>query len=240
MAVKTYKLTSPAMRGPEVKTIQRRLAGANKFKENYKPGTIDGVFGEGTAAACYRAKWALGYPKDQLQRTYGPTLDGYLTGATALPRDYQQRRADRKKAAATVVSLGSKALARAKTKLGVTESPNGSNRQEFGAWYGFNGVPWCAIFMTWCFDPIGSKAFAKGSRFSYVGAIVAAARRGGAGLAIVKDPKAGDLVCWGDYHVGIFEGRVTGGYTSIEGNWSNKVARVKHSWGGVVFVRVTS
>src|SRR5215831_8340274 len=145
MAVRTYKLTSPAMRGPEVKTIQRRLAGANKFKENYKPGTIDGVFGEGTAAACYRAK----------------------------------------------------------CKLGVTESPIGSNRQEFGVWYGFNGVPWCAIFMTWCFDPIGSKAFVRGSRFSYVGAITAAARAGGRGLAVVKDPRPGDLVCWGDYHVGI-------------------------------------
>ena len=95
--------------------------------------------------------------------------------------------------------------------------------------------------MTWCFDPIGSKAFVRGSRFSYVGAITAAARAGGRGLAIVKDPKPGDLVCWGDYHVGIFEGRVTGGYTSIEGNWSNKVARVKHSWGGgAVFVRVTN
>jgi peptidoglycan hydrolase-like protein with peptidoglycan-binding domain len=72
--MKTYKLTSPLMRGDEVKTLQRTLAGANKFKENYKPGTVDGVFGEASAAACYRAKWALGYPKDRLQRTYGATL----------------------------------------------------------------------------------------------------------------------------------------------------------------------
>ena len=118
---RTYKLTSPAMRGDEVKTIQRRLAGANVFKENYKPGVIDGIFGEGTAAACYRAKWALGYPKSALARTYGPTLDGYLTGAAKLPADYAQRRKDRKQA--VPVALGPKALARAKTKLGVTESP---------------------------------------------------------------------------------------------------------------------
>jgi hypothetical protein len=139
-----------------------------------------------------------------------------------------------------VVSRGSKALARAKTKLGVSENPFGSNRQEFGQWYGFNGVPWCAIFASWCYVGVGSKAFVRGSRYSYVGAIVSAARAGGRGLTVTRDPKAGDLVCWGDQHVGLFEGRVSGGYTSIEGNWSNKVARVKHSWGGVVFVRVTS
>jgi CHAP domain len=237
--MKTYKLTSPLMRGDEVKTVQRTLAGANKFRENYRPGTIDGQFGEGTAAACYRAKWAMGYPKDKLQRTYGPTLHNYLKGNTALPDAYAKRRKERKAAAKTAVSLGSKALARAKTKIGVTESPFNSNKTEFGSWYGFNGVPWCAIFATWCYVPVGSKAFARGSRFSYVGAIVARARAAGGGMTVVSDPKPGDLVCWGDRHVGLFEGRVTGGYTSIEGNWSNKVARVKHSWGGVVFVRVT-
>ena len=238
--MKTYKLTSPLMRGDEVKTVQRTLAGANKFKENYRPGTVDGKFGTQTASACYRAKWALGYPKSQLQRTYGPTLHNYLKGTTPLPDAYKRRRADRKKSAASITSLGQKALTRAKTKIGVTESPFGSNRQEFGVWYGFNGVPWCAIFMTWCFVGVGSKAFIRGSRYSYVGAIVANARAGGRGLMVTNTPRAGDLVCWGDQHVGIFEGRVTGGYTSIEGKWSNKVARVKHSWGGVVFVRVNN
>jgi len=239
--MRSYKLTSPLMRGDEVKRqVQPRLAGNNKFKENYRPGKIDGVFGESTAVAAYRAKWALGYPKDQLKRTYGPTLDNYLTGKTALPTDYAKRRKDRKQQATTVTPLRTKALARAKTKLGVTESPFGSNRQEFGQWYGFNGVPWCAIFVTWCYDPIGSKAFVRGSRFSYVGAIVAAAKAGGRGLAIVRDPLPGDLVCWGDYHVGLFEAKTSTGYSSIEGNWSNKVARVKHNWGGVVFVRVVN
>jgi len=239
--MKTYKLTSPPMHGDEVKTVQRRLGGANKFKQNYHPGKVDGVFGTQTAAACHRAKWALGYPSKDLQRTYGPTLDNYLTGKTSLPKEYQHRRADRRKAAATVVSLGSKALARAKTKVGVGESPPGSNRQEFGAWYGFNGVPWCAIFATWCYDPIGSKAFARGSRFSYVGAVVAAARAGGRGLMITRTPRPGDLVCWGDYHMGIYEGATVSGFRSIEGNYADKVSRVTHGRGsGAVFVRVTN
>ena len=238
--MKSYRLTSPYMRGSEVTTIQKRLAGNNKFKENYKPGKADGVFGEQTASACYRAKWALGYPSKELKKTYGPTLDNYLRGVNPLPSDYVTRRKQRKQAAASVATLGAKALKRAQSKVGVGESPMGSNKQEFGVWYGFNGVPWCAIFMTWCYDPVGSKAFTKGSKYSYVGAIVAAARAGGRGLALTASPKPGDLVCWGDYHVGMFEGWTSSGYRSIEGNYANKVSRVTHARGSGVFVRVTS
>jgi hypothetical protein len=238
--MKTYKLTSPLMRGDEVKTLQRRLGGANTFKENYRPGNVDGKYGEQTASAAYRAKFALGYPKKELNKAYGPTLDNYLTGKMKLPSAYVTRRRDRKKQAATVASFGQKALARAKTKIGVTENPPGSNRQEFGAWYGFNGVAWCAIFMSWCFAGVGSKAFVRGSRYSYVGAIVSAARAGGRGLMIVSTPKPGDLCCWGDQHVGIFEGFTRSGFNSIEGNYASKVTRVTHgSRSGITFVRVT-
>lgn len=42
-------------------------------------------------------------------------------------------------------------LAIARVCLGTTEMPAGSNRQMFGDWYGWNGVPWCAIFVSYCF-----------------------------------------------------------------------------------------
>jgi peptidoglycan hydrolase-like protein with peptidoglycan-binding domain len=235
----SYRLTSPLMRGAEVKSLQRRLAGANRFKENYRPGPIDGQFGEATAAASYRAKWALGYPKAELKRTYGPTLDNYLTGTTRLPDDYAKRRRDRKQQATTLTPLREKALKVAKDNLGVAESPPGSNKVKFSAWYGLVG-PWCAMFVSYCYDTQGSGAFVKGSRYSYVGAITAAARAGGRGLAIVRDPKPGDIVCWGDYHTGLFEGWTASGFSSIEGNYANKVSRVTHARGNQVFVRVTN
>ena len=223
--MKTYKLTSPSMRGNEVKTLQRRLGGVNIFKENYRPGSPDGVFGESTAGACYRAKWALGYPTDELKRTYGETLDQFLTDKVKLPDDYKKRRQDRKKAAAQK-PIGEKALTEAKKHIGVKESPAGSNRVKFSAWYGIIG-PWCAMFVTYCFDTQGSKAFVKGSRYAYVPAIVAAARGGGRGLAIVTAPKPGDLVCFDwDHdrtadHVGIFEKwNSDGTFSCIEGNTS--------------------
>lgn len=32
-----------------------------------------------------------------------------------------------------------------RTQLGYSENPRGSNRTKYGAWYGMNGVAWCAI-----------------------------------------------------------------------------------------------
>jgi peptidoglycan hydrolase-like protein with peptidoglycan-binding domain len=222
--MKTYKTTSPPMRGDEVKSIQRRLSGVNKFKENYQPGKIDGVFGQTTAAAAQRAKHWLGYPPEKMQRTYGTTLDAYLTDKIKLPEAYQKRRAARIKAK-PAIPLRQKALTEAKKHLGVKESPAGSNRCKFSTWYGILG-PWCAMFCTWCYDTVGSKAFIRGSRYAYVPYIVQDARRGTNGLAITNSPQPGDLVCF-DWtkdgtsdHVGLFEAwtKKAGEFTAIEGN----------------------
>ena len=40
----------------------------------------------------------------------------------------------------------------AASQIGVKESPAGSNRSKYGKWFGLNGVPWCAIFLDWCFE----------------------------------------------------------------------------------------
>jgi peptidoglycan hydrolase-like protein with peptidoglycan-binding domain len=40
-------------------------------------------------------------------------------------------------------------VAHCRSKIGVSESPAGSNRQPFGVEYGWNGVAWCAEF-AWC------------------------------------------------------------------------------------------
>src|SRR5262245_39381108 len=85
---------------------------------------------------------------------------------------------------------GSAAQARLKTaqgEVGVKESPANSNNQKYGAWYGMNGVPWCAIFCTWA-DQTGqnpySKSFVKGNRWSYVPYIVSDAQLGKNGLSV--------------------------------------------------------
>lgn len=42
---------------------------------------------------------------------------------------------------------------RAKFELEYTEK--GDNETKYGAWYGLNGQPWCAIFVSWCYDKAG-------------------------------------------------------------------------------------
>jgi hypothetical protein len=120
-------------------------------------------------------------------------------------------------------------LDKAKSQLGVKESPMNSNMNLYGAWYGMNGVPWCAIFCAWC-DQMSlnpSETFHKGSYYSYVPYIVSDARLGLRGLSITSSPQPGDLVCYdwsrdGEFdHVGFFEGWTSGRvFNAIEGNTS--------------------
>lgn len=141
-------------------------------------------------------------------------------------------------------------------ELGYKESPSGSNQNKYGAWYGMNGQPWCAMAATWAYEhvPGGSPSFVKGSRYAYCPYIVADARGGKYGLKTTDDPSPGDLVVY-DWsydtvydHVGLFEKWVgPSTFQAIEGNTSTsnnsnggEVMRRTRSLGdaSIVFVRV--
>ena len=124
-----------------------------------------------------------------------------------------------------------RALSAATKYLGVKESPANSNKTKFGAWYGVDGQPWCAIFVTYCFevDAGGSPSFVKGQNYAYCPDVVSDARNGRNGLSTSASPIPGDLVLYdwgfdGTYdHIGIFEGWAQGStstFTAIEGNTS--------------------
>jgi hypothetical protein len=80
-------------KGP-IHGAQWLLSGHNVFKENYKPGPVDGHFGERTGEACVRAKMALGYA-EPCEPTFGDKLYAYLTGEKSLPSAYKARRTKR-------------------------------------------------------------------------------------------------------------------------------------------------
>ena len=153
------------------------------------------------------------------------------------------------------------ALSKAITQLGMKESPPESNNQKYGSWYGMNGVPWCAIFVTWCYEQgafdlgLDSPSFVKGSYYSYCPYIVSDARSNRRGLKTTDDPIPGDLVVYdwqGDTvydHVGLFEKWTSGQsqFQAIEGNTSlsndsnggEVMRRSRSKTGqGTVFVRV--
>jgi len=184
-------LTSPKMAGQRVKDAQWLLAGHTRFKglAPYKDGKVDGIYGTVTAAATRSAKYWCGYPAASCDRVFGQTLYEYLRTEhwRPLPKPYQDRRAAR--LAAVAKTPGVKALEFAVGEIGNHESPYGSNLSKYGAWYGFNGVPWCAIFESYCFAHTGHPAY----RYAACEQIYADAAAGRNGLKLVWSPMPGDL-----------------------------------------------
>lgn len=220
--MRILKLTSPYMRGDDVKDAQRAL---QKF--GAWVGKIDGVFGPTTAAASKQAKWMLGYPERQCTQTYGQALHDYLTRKKK-PSALMRRRAEKRKVSHK--PMREKALAESVKWIGTKESPPNSNKVMFSDWYGLRG-PWCAMFVTWCYVKAGSKSFdPKKARWAYCPFMVNDARAQRNGLVVVPVDKVqpGDIAMFdwqGDGisdHVGIVETKPNskGAFKCIEGNTS--------------------
>lgn len=131
----------------------------------------------------------------------------------------------------------------ARAELGTTESPAGSNKTKYGAWYGLNGQPWCMIFIQWCFAQAGT---ALPARTASCGELMRAAQS--AGRWVTKDLLPGDVVIY-DFpggaatdHCGIVEAVAEDGVTAIEGNTSisgsqsngGQVCRKERPWRYIV------
>lgn len=250
MLKRTLILTSPHLHGPDVRDCQYLLA-HNKFAD-FKPGKPDGDYGENTAHAAKRAKYQLGYPQAKVNNTFGPKLYGFLHGDTPLTQSMRLRRKTRLKQLAKVNTVKAKALqiALGEAKKGVTEYPAGSNLNPYGRWYGFNGVPWCAMFVSYCLAHAGDRHGVKTAlafQFEYWG------RAHQHGLSITTDPEPGDIVVYhhNQGHVGIFKkwtSRRSGSFSAVEGNTSSGgsqdnggavlIQQRSTHWVPTVFVRV--
>jgi hypothetical protein len=247
-------LTTPHMHGQKVKDAQWLLAGHNEIKvggqlATYKNGAIDGDYGTLSAQATYRAKYWLGYPEKEVNRSFGQTIYELLNGTLKLNADNLRRRKQRLDAV-TTETVGQKALAAAIPEIGNHESPAGSNMNKYGSWYGMNGVPWCAIFCSWCFGHSGTTRF----RYSYVPTVHSDASYCRNRLCVVRQPVPGDLALFSwsgirDAHIEFFEKWISQGSTfqTVGGNTGSSsfnnggaVERNTRYMGNVdVFVRVT-
>lgn len=82
----------------------------------------------------------------------------------------------------------------ARAELGYTESPPGSNRTKYGEAFGWDGVPWCVIFLWWCFREAGeSSAFFGGGKTASCGTLFRWYAAQGQ-IVPVEDVQAGDIV----------------------------------------------
>jgi hypothetical protein len=214
-------------------TDAQHLLTKNPYRD-YEPGAIDGDFGMISAQATERAKFDLGYLRPNQQ--YGARLAGLLSGSQQLTPAMKARRAMRLAARRLQRKQLAQVMVQAqdymKSQLGYRESPPKSNLNKFGAWYGANGVPWCAISVTYSVVAIAGytqgRSFVRGSRWASVPYIVADARSRRNGLEVVSavNVKQGDLCCY-DFepdgtadHVEFFDGWVVQGSTfnAVGGN----------------------
>jgi hypothetical protein len=218
-------LTTPHITGQRVKDAQYLLAGHDRFPglATYKDGAIDGDYGPLTAQAVKRAKFWLGYPLSACTPVFGQTVYEYLRPSKwrPLPDAYRKLRETRLEAAAQ--TPGQVALDYAAQFIGYHEDPLGSNRTQFGAWYGFNGVAWCAIFESYCFGHTGRPSY----RYAAVEQIYHDALYGRNGLQIVRAPQPGDIACYahnGDpyAHTGFYDHHLNDReFVDLSGNTSS-------------------
>ena len=107
-----------------------------------------------------------------------------------------------------------------------------------GAYFGESGVPYCAMFVSWCLAQVGMKP--PGGYFSYVPYGINQARAAGR-LVAKANAQPGDIVCfdWGPDgvadHTGFVEANhpATGTMTCIEGNTSPDSSGSQSDGGGV-------
>lgn len=130
-------------------------------------------------------------------------------------------------------SSKAKFLSVAAGEIGTTESPIGSNKQKYGAWFGMNGVAWCAIFVSWCASQAGVSSLVPKSFSSVSQFMTWYSNKGLYRTKSSYTPKAGDIMIQkssGASHIGIVESVNSSGFTAIEGNSSNRVQRVTYNF----------
>lgn len=124
-------------------------------------------------------------------------------------------------------------------EVGYSERPANTNKTKYGKWFGLDAVPWCGMFVSWCYamagDPLGNIGFLKG--FAGCQTAVAYFRKN---KKIIRNPQPGDIVFFdwnldGRYdHTGIFVRKISDThFETVEGNTS----LTNNSNGGSVMVR---
>ncbi len=210
------------MKGEDVLEVQERLCALG-----YEPGARDGHYGVATAAAV----------KD-FQRDNGIEVDGIVGPATRKALQSGKKRPTRRVQGGggrttprDPSQIGAQALAEAVKHIGKKEQPFGSNKTEFGKWFGVDAVPWCNTFVSYCFSVGAGYTIAAGHRgagiyakgCTYVPTTEAWLRA--ADMWIGKSqPLPGDIAIFNwdggvPDHIGIVEEYLGGGkFNCIEGN----------------------
>ena len=196
--LRVLQLSNPHVTGPDVAAAQRLLL-KNLFGA-FDPGTPDGEYGELTANAVRRAKWALGFPANANNSVFGPQLKAYLSGKP-LPAAFKARRAQRLKQAGSQQAIRKRivewALWGCKNSAKIAYSQNGNVRLALlGKKAALPLATDCSGFATLCYSwagaPNPNAAGAYDARQpAFTGSMLAHCHR-----IPRKAAQPGDLVVW--------------------------------------------
>lgn len=173
---------------------------------------VSGRFGDSTQKAVL-----------EFQRQYGLAEDGIVGSETWKKLFSVYQIPGLKKGIAGITDA-----ARYELGLGFSEDYS-NNITPYGIWYGMNGQPWCAMFVSWCAYQAGVLESTV-PRFAYCPYGVSWYRgkgRFGAGGSYL--PKCGDTIFFGSRitgeinHTGIVTAVTGSKVTAIEGNSSDRV-----------------
>jgi hypothetical protein len=135
---------------------------------------------------------------------------------------------------------GQKIVEIASKEIGVEESPKNSNKTKYGKWFGFDGVAWCGMFVSWCYAQAGKSLGNIGYLKGFAGCQTAFSHFTKT-KEITNKPVAGDIVLfdWNNDkrydHTGIFVKWLDDNrFEAIEGN----TAVGNDSNGGKVMLRI--
>jgi hypothetical protein len=128
---------------------------------------------------------------------------------------------------------GERVLSAAESQVGQSEQPPGSNESPAIAEYrsatagAEPGAPWCAYFVSWAARQAGEPIGPGGQGLGSVSEIWSWAQSTGRAIpnGAGVTPRPGDLIVFGDQHVGIVrEVLPDGRIATVEGNYDNRVA----------------
>jgi hypothetical protein len=130
-------------------------------------------------------------------------------------------------------SPGARIVAIAESQIGQTEQPPGSNESPAIAQYrtatagAEPGAPWCAYFASWAASQAGAPIGEGGQGAGSASDVWSWAQSTGRAITNAPGvvPQPGDLIVFGDEHVGIVKDVLPNGdIQTIEGNYENKVS----------------